>query len=170
MLAGVCGGLGEFFGISAFWFRLGMILAFIPGGVPGLLIYGLLLGLLLTAALLASLPLYATAIAGRSLRLLERRLRRKARQLGHLAQESHGRHVPDERVVLGHVADSRPGFAHVAPAVHAQDTGASGTPAPLETVPAAPTETEPTAPGPDDPEAVGSVPVEEPGGSGARRA
>ncbi|MFD9862031.1 cation:proton antiporter [Streptomyces alboflavus] len=51
-----------------------------------------------------------------------------------------------------------------------QDTGASGTPAPLETVPAAPTETEPTAPGPEDPEAVGSVPVEEPGGSGARRA
>ncbi|HEY3473266.1 MAG TPA: PspC domain-containing protein [Anaerolineales bacterium] len=42
MLAGVCGGLGEFFGISAFWFRLGMIIAFIPGGVPGILIYLLL--------------------------------------------------------------------------------------------------------------------------------
>lgn len=42
MLAGVCGGLAEFFGISAFWFRLGMIIAFIPGGVPGLLIYLLL--------------------------------------------------------------------------------------------------------------------------------
>ena len=42
MLAGVCGGLGEFFGISSFWFRLGMIIAFIPGGVPGLLIYLLL--------------------------------------------------------------------------------------------------------------------------------
>lgn len=42
MLAGVCGGLGEFFGISAFWFRLGMFIAFIPGGVPGLLIYLLL--------------------------------------------------------------------------------------------------------------------------------
>lgn len=42
VLAGVCGGLGEFFGISAFWFRLGMIIAFIPGGVPGILIYGLL--------------------------------------------------------------------------------------------------------------------------------
>jgi phage shock protein C len=42
MIAGVCGGLGEFFGISPFWFRLGMILAFIPGGVPGLLIYFLL--------------------------------------------------------------------------------------------------------------------------------
>ena len=39
MLAGVCGGLAEFFGISAFWFRLGMFIAFIPGGVPGVLIY-----------------------------------------------------------------------------------------------------------------------------------
>ena len=42
VLAGVCGGLGEFFGISAFWFRLGMFIAFIPGGVPGILIYALL--------------------------------------------------------------------------------------------------------------------------------
>ncbi len=42
VLAGVCGGLGEFFGISAFWFRLAMIIAFIPGGVPGILIYLLL--------------------------------------------------------------------------------------------------------------------------------
>jgi phage shock protein C len=42
VLAGVCGGLGQFFGISAFWFRLAMIIAFIPGGVPGLLIYFLL--------------------------------------------------------------------------------------------------------------------------------
>ena len=42
VIAGVCGGLGEFFGISPFWFRLGMILALIPGGVPGLLIYLLL--------------------------------------------------------------------------------------------------------------------------------
>lgn len=39
MLAGVCGGLAEFFGISSFWFRLAMIIAFIPGGVPGILIY-----------------------------------------------------------------------------------------------------------------------------------
>lgn len=42
MLAGVCGGLAEFFGISAFWFRLGMLIALIPGGVPGILIYLLL--------------------------------------------------------------------------------------------------------------------------------
>ncbi len=42
MFAGVCGGLAEFFGISAFWFRLGMLIAFIPGGVPGILLYLLL--------------------------------------------------------------------------------------------------------------------------------
>ncbi len=42
VVAGVCGGLAEFFGISAFWFRLGMIIAFIPGGVPGVLLYLLL--------------------------------------------------------------------------------------------------------------------------------
>ncbi|MBN2118811.1 MAG: PspC domain-containing protein [Anaerolineales bacterium] len=42
MLAGVCGGLAEFFGISAFWFRLAMIIALIPDGVPGVLIYILL--------------------------------------------------------------------------------------------------------------------------------
>jgi phage shock protein C len=42
IVAGVCGGLGEFFGISAFWFRLALVIAFIPGGVPGLLIYYLL--------------------------------------------------------------------------------------------------------------------------------
>ena len=40
--AGVCGGLAEFFGISAFWFRLAMLIALIPGGVPGFLIYILL--------------------------------------------------------------------------------------------------------------------------------
>ena len=39
VFAGVCGGLGEFFGISAFWFRLAMLIALIPGGVPGILIY-----------------------------------------------------------------------------------------------------------------------------------
>jgi len=39
ILAGVCGGLAEFFGISAFWFRLAFLIALIPGGVPGILIY-----------------------------------------------------------------------------------------------------------------------------------
>lgn len=42
IVAGVAGGLGEFFGISAFWFRLALILALIPGGVPGILIYTIL--------------------------------------------------------------------------------------------------------------------------------
>jgi phage shock protein C len=42
MLAGVCGGLGEFFGINANWFRLAFIIAFLPGGVPGLVVYGLM--------------------------------------------------------------------------------------------------------------------------------
>jgi phage shock protein C len=41
IFAGVCGGLGEFFGISPFWFRLGFIIALIPGGVPGFLLYAL---------------------------------------------------------------------------------------------------------------------------------
>ncbi len=39
VIAGVCGGLGEFFGISAFWFRLAFLIALLPGGIPGLLPY-----------------------------------------------------------------------------------------------------------------------------------
>lgn len=39
VVAGVCGGLAEFFGISAFWFRLAFLIALLPGGVPGLLVY-----------------------------------------------------------------------------------------------------------------------------------
>ncbi|MCS6995004.1 MAG: PspC domain-containing protein [Anaerolineales bacterium] len=39
ILAGVCGGLSEFFGLSAFWFRLAFFIAFLPGGVPGLGLY-----------------------------------------------------------------------------------------------------------------------------------
>jgi phage shock protein PspC (stress-responsive transcriptional regulator) len=39
IIAGVCGGLGEFFGISAWWFRLALLLALLPGGLPGILIY-----------------------------------------------------------------------------------------------------------------------------------
>lgn len=39
MIAGVCGGLAEFFGIGAFWFRLAFLLALLPGGVPGLAAY-----------------------------------------------------------------------------------------------------------------------------------
>ncbi len=39
LIAGVCGGLAEFFGISAFWFRLAFLIAALPGGVPGIGIY-----------------------------------------------------------------------------------------------------------------------------------
>jgi phage shock protein PspC (stress-responsive transcriptional regulator) len=39
VLFGVCGGLAEFFGIDAFWFRLAFLIAFIPGGVPGGTLY-----------------------------------------------------------------------------------------------------------------------------------
>lgn len=39
VVAGVCGGLAEFFGISSFWFRFAFLLALIPGGVPGVLAY-----------------------------------------------------------------------------------------------------------------------------------
>jgi len=49
VIAGVCGGLEEFFGISAFWFRLGFLIAFLPGGVPGIALY-LLLWLIIPAA------------------------------------------------------------------------------------------------------------------------
>jgi phage shock protein C len=42
VVAGVCGGLADFFGISAFWFRLAFLIALIPGGIPGLLPYILL--------------------------------------------------------------------------------------------------------------------------------
>lgn len=39
IIGGVCGGLAEFFGISAFWFRLLFVLLLLPGGLPGLLPY-----------------------------------------------------------------------------------------------------------------------------------
>ncbi|MBN1305918.1 MAG: PspC domain-containing protein [Anaerolineales bacterium] len=39
VVAGVCGGLSEFFGINVFWFRLAFIIALIPGGIPGLVPY-----------------------------------------------------------------------------------------------------------------------------------
>jgi phage shock protein C len=49
VLAGVCGGMSEFFGISVFWFRLAFLLAFLPGGVPGIGLY-LLCWLIIPAA------------------------------------------------------------------------------------------------------------------------
>jgi len=39
IFAGVCGGLANFFGIGAFWFRLAFLIALIPGGVPGFTLY-----------------------------------------------------------------------------------------------------------------------------------
>ncbi len=39
MVAGVCGGLGEFFGLSPMWFRIAFLISLLPGGVPGLLLY-----------------------------------------------------------------------------------------------------------------------------------
>lgn len=39
IIAGVCGGVGEFFGINPIWIRLLFLLLLIPGGLPGLLPY-----------------------------------------------------------------------------------------------------------------------------------
>lgn len=39
VIAGVCGGLGDFYGIKAFWFRLLFLILFLPGGLPGLIPY-----------------------------------------------------------------------------------------------------------------------------------
>jgi phage shock protein C len=36
IIAGVCGGLGEFYGIAPFWFRLLFIPLALPGGLPGI--------------------------------------------------------------------------------------------------------------------------------------
>ena len=38
-LAGVCGGLGKFFGIDPVWFRLAFVLFALPGGVPAVPVY-----------------------------------------------------------------------------------------------------------------------------------
>ena len=42
MLAGVCGGLADFFGISSFWFRLAFLIALLPGGLPAIVPYVIL--------------------------------------------------------------------------------------------------------------------------------
>jgi phage shock protein C len=42
IIAGVCGGLGAFFGIRALWFRLLFILLLLPGGLPGVIPYVIL--------------------------------------------------------------------------------------------------------------------------------
>ena len=38
-MAGVCGGLGAFFGISPWWFRFLFLILLIPGGLPGFVPY-----------------------------------------------------------------------------------------------------------------------------------
>jgi phage shock protein C len=38
-VAGVCGGLGKFFGIDPVWFRLAFVLFALPGGIPGVPLY-----------------------------------------------------------------------------------------------------------------------------------
>lgn len=42
IFAGVCGGLGAFFGINPIWFRLLFLILLLPGGLPGVLPYVLL--------------------------------------------------------------------------------------------------------------------------------
>ncbi len=42
ILAGVCGGLAAFYGISPFWFRLLFLILLLPGGLPGLVPYAIL--------------------------------------------------------------------------------------------------------------------------------
>ncbi len=39
VLGGVCGGLGEFFGLRPLWFRIVFVILGIPGGLPGLIPY-----------------------------------------------------------------------------------------------------------------------------------
>jgi phage shock protein C len=39
IVAGVCGGLGAFYGIHPGWFRLLFLILLLPGGLPGLLPY-----------------------------------------------------------------------------------------------------------------------------------
>lgn len=42
VIAGVCGGLGAFYGVSPWWFRLLLLVLLLPGGLPGLLPYVIL--------------------------------------------------------------------------------------------------------------------------------
>jgi phage shock protein PspC (stress-responsive transcriptional regulator) len=39
IIAGVCSGLGKFFGIAPLWFRIAFLISLLPGGVPGFLLY-----------------------------------------------------------------------------------------------------------------------------------
>lgn len=39
IIAGVCGGLGEFTGLNPWWFRVLFLVLALPGGAPGILPY-----------------------------------------------------------------------------------------------------------------------------------
>jgi phage shock protein C len=39
MFAGICGGLGKFYGLNSNWFRLLFVILLLPGGLPGLVPY-----------------------------------------------------------------------------------------------------------------------------------
>jgi phage shock protein C len=42
IVGGVCGGLGAFFGVNPWWFRLAFLILLLPGGLPGFLPYAIL--------------------------------------------------------------------------------------------------------------------------------
>lgn len=42
LIGGVCGGLGAYFGINAWWFRLLFLILLAPGGLPGFIPYVIL--------------------------------------------------------------------------------------------------------------------------------
>lgn len=42
IVAGVCGGIGAFYGLSPWWFRIVFLILMVPGGLPGLIPYVLL--------------------------------------------------------------------------------------------------------------------------------
>ncbi len=41
-IAGVCGGLGAFYGVNPLWFRLLFLILLMPGGLPGFIPYVIL--------------------------------------------------------------------------------------------------------------------------------
>lgn len=42
IIGGVCGGLGAFFGVNPWWFRILFLILLMPGGLPGFLPYVIL--------------------------------------------------------------------------------------------------------------------------------
>lgn len=39
VIGGICGGLGAFFGLNPWWFRLLFLILALPGGLPGVVPY-----------------------------------------------------------------------------------------------------------------------------------